>query len=144
MKDIKKAIILPTIVAASLGAQAQTRSMMKVWLRPLLASPRVITRLRVFTSMLPPETRHTVLSPSTGSLPKVKTLRPDVKVYGVQSSGAPSMAASLKEGKLCHLNDVSTIADGICVKEPGEQGTHRLHSLWWPQLWRLALRREGR
>ena len=49
----------------------------------------------------------------------VKTLRPDVKVYGVQSSGAPSMAASLKEGKLCHLNDVSTIADGICVKEPG-------------------------
>ena len=29
------------------------------------------------------------------------------------------MAASLKEGKLCHLNDVSTIADGIAVKEPG-------------------------
>ena len=49
----------------------------------------------------------------------INTLRPDVKVYGVQSSGAPSMAASLKEGKLCHLNDVSTIADGIAVKEPG-------------------------
>ena len=49
----------------------------------------------------------------------IKTLRPDVKVFGVQSSGAPSMAASLKEGKLCHLNDVSTIADGITVKEPG-------------------------
>ena len=49
----------------------------------------------------------------------IKTLRPDVKVYGVQSTGAPSMAASLKEGKLCHLNDVSTIADGIAVKEPG-------------------------
>ena len=49
----------------------------------------------------------------------IKTLRPDVKVYGVQSSGAPSMAASLKEGKLCHLNDVNTIADGIAVKEPG-------------------------
>ena len=49
----------------------------------------------------------------------IKTLRPDVKVYGVQSSGAPSMAASLKEGKLCHLTDVSTIADGIAVKEPG-------------------------
>ncbi|MDE6198137.1 MAG: threonine ammonia-lyase [Muribaculaceae bacterium] len=49
----------------------------------------------------------------------IKTLRPDIKVYGVQSSGAPSMAASLKEGKLCHLNDVSTIADGIAVKEPG-------------------------
>ncbi|MDE6463368.1 MAG: threonine ammonia-lyase [Muribaculaceae bacterium] len=49
----------------------------------------------------------------------IKSVRPDVKVYGVQSSGAPSMAASLKEGKLCHLNDVSTIADGIAVKEPG-------------------------
>lgn len=49
----------------------------------------------------------------------IKTLRPDVKVFGVQSSGAPSMAASLKEGKLCHLNDVSTIAGGIAVKEPG-------------------------
>ena len=49
----------------------------------------------------------------------IKTLRPDVKVYGVQSSGAPSMAESLKEGRLCHLNDVSTIADGIAVKEPG-------------------------
>ena len=49
----------------------------------------------------------------------IKTLRPDVKVFGVQSSGAPSMAESLKEGKLCHLNDVSTIADGIAVKEPG-------------------------
>lgn len=49
----------------------------------------------------------------------IKTLRPDVKVYGVQSTGAPSMAESLKEGKLCHLNDVSTIADGIAVKEPG-------------------------
>ncbi len=49
----------------------------------------------------------------------IKTLRPDVKVFGVQSSGAASMATSLKEGKVCHLNDVSTIADGIAVKEPG-------------------------
>lgn len=49
----------------------------------------------------------------------IKTLRPDVKVYGVQASGAPSMAGSLKEGKLIHLNNVNTIADGIAVKEPG-------------------------
>ncbi|MDE6134279.1 MAG: threonine ammonia-lyase [Muribaculaceae bacterium] len=49
----------------------------------------------------------------------IKTLRPDVKVYGVQSSGAPSMVASLKEGRLAHLNNVSTIADGIAVKQPG-------------------------
>jgi threonine dehydratase len=49
----------------------------------------------------------------------VKMLRPEVKVYGVQSSGAPSMAASMQEGKIHHLNSVSTIADGIAVKEPG-------------------------
>lgn len=49
----------------------------------------------------------------------IKTLRPDVKVYGVQAAGAPSMAESLKEGHKCHLDSVSTIADGIAVKEPG-------------------------
>ena len=49
----------------------------------------------------------------------VKQLRPDVKVYGVQSEGAPSMYQSIKEGKRIHLNSVKTIADGIAVKEPG-------------------------
>ncbi len=49
----------------------------------------------------------------------IKQLRPDVKVYGVQSSGAPSMATSLQEGKIRHLHNVSTIADGIAVKGPG-------------------------
>ena len=34
----------------------------------------------------------------------IKTLRPDVKVYGVQSSGAPSMATSLQEGKIRHTS----------------------------------------
>ncbi|MDE6514271.1 MAG: threonine ammonia-lyase [Muribaculaceae bacterium] len=50
----------------------------------------------------------------------IKQLRPDVKVYGVQSEGAPSMYNSLKEGKRIHLDSVKTIADGIAVKEPGE------------------------
>ncbi len=49
----------------------------------------------------------------------IKELRPEVKVYGVQSSGAPSMFNSLKDGKIEHLDSVSTIADGIAVKEPG-------------------------
>lgn len=49
----------------------------------------------------------------------IKTLRPEIKVYGVQSSGAPSMVTSLQEGEIQHLNSVSTIADGIAVKEPG-------------------------
>ncbi|MCH5247733.1 MAG: threonine ammonia-lyase [Muribaculaceae bacterium] len=49
----------------------------------------------------------------------VKTLRPDIKIYGVQAEGAPSMKKSIDEGKRVHLDSVSTIADGISVKEPG-------------------------
>lgn len=49
----------------------------------------------------------------------VKQLRPDIKVYGVQASGAPSMVVSLESGKIECLDSVSTIADGIKVKEPG-------------------------
>ena len=50
----------------------------------------------------------------------IKSLKPDVKVYGVQASGAPSMKNSVKDGHIESLAHVSTIADGIAVKEPGE------------------------
>ncbi len=50
----------------------------------------------------------------------IKTLNPNIKVYGVQAAGAPSMVNSLKDGKIECLPSVSTIADGIKVKEPGE------------------------
>ncbi len=50
----------------------------------------------------------------------VKQIRPSVKVYGVQVKGAPSMYNSLKAGKIQCLKSVQTIADGIAVKEPGE------------------------
>ncbi|MBR4872671.1 MAG: threonine ammonia-lyase [Clostridia bacterium] len=49
----------------------------------------------------------------------VKTLCPNVKVYGVQAAGAPSMANSIRDGKIEELPSVSTIADGIAVKTPG-------------------------
>lgn len=49
----------------------------------------------------------------------VKSLNPAVKVYGVQSVGAPSMANSVHGHKIQTLSSVSTIADGIAVKEPG-------------------------
>ena len=50
----------------------------------------------------------------------VKSLNPRCKVYGVQSAGAPSMVKSLQEHKIQKLDSVSTIADGIMVKEPGD------------------------
>lgn len=50
----------------------------------------------------------------------IKNLNPRVKVYGVQAEGAPSMVKSLHDGKIECLPSVSTIADGIAVKEPGD------------------------
>ncbi|WP_285940534.1 threonine ammonia-lyase, partial [Faecalibaculum rodentium] len=50
----------------------------------------------------------------------VKSLRPDIKVYGVQAEGAASMAASLEEERVVCLEEVTTVADGIKVKEPGD------------------------
>ena len=50
----------------------------------------------------------------------IKQLKPEVKVYGVQAAGAASMVKSVKEEKIKKLASVSTIADGIAVKEPGD------------------------
>ncbi len=50
----------------------------------------------------------------------LKSLNPDIKVYGVQAEGAPSMKASIKDDKIETLNGVHTIADGIAVKTPGD------------------------
>lgn len=50
----------------------------------------------------------------------VKQIRPSVKVYGVQVTGAPSMYNSIKNNKIECLKSVHTIADGIAVKQPGE------------------------
>lgn len=49
-----------------------------------------------------------------------KQIRPNIKVYGVQVTGAPSMYNSVKNGEIECLDSVSTIADGIAVKQPGE------------------------
>ena len=50
----------------------------------------------------------------------IKQLNPNVRVYGVQASGAPSMKQSVADGKIETLGRVQTIADGIAVKTPGE------------------------
>lgn len=49
----------------------------------------------------------------------VKSLRPQCRVYGVQAAGAPSMVRALKNQKVETLAGVSTFADGIAVKRPG-------------------------
>ena len=49
----------------------------------------------------------------------VKSLRPDVKVIGVQTLNVPSMYASIGFGEVETLRDKKTIADGIHVLTPG-------------------------
>lgn len=49
----------------------------------------------------------------------IKSLNPNIKVYGVQASGAPSMFNSIEHHAIERLPKVHTIADGIAVKEPG-------------------------
>ncbi len=50
----------------------------------------------------------------------IKQLRPECKVYGVQAANAPSMYRSLEQGEQITLDSVSTFADGIAVKHPGD------------------------
>ncbi len=50
----------------------------------------------------------------------IKALKPDCKVVGVQAAGAPSMYESRLNGEVTELEKVSTIADGIAVKRPGD------------------------
>ena len=57
----------------------------------------------------------------------IKTLYPSCKVYGVQATGADSMKRSFDGKKYCCLESVSTFADGIAVKTPG-QLTYKLCS----------------
>ncbi len=50
----------------------------------------------------------------------IKQYNPNCKVYGVQAAGAPSMQHALEVGKAEALASVSTMADGIAVKQPGD------------------------
>jgi threonine dehydratase len=50
----------------------------------------------------------------------VKSLRPDVRMVGVQAAGAAAFPPSLAEGHPIRLPQMATMADGIAVGRPGE------------------------
>jgi threonine dehydratase len=50
----------------------------------------------------------------------VKAVKPDVKVIGVESSGAPGMHDSVKAGGVVTLDRVDCVIDGLRVKRVGE------------------------
>lgn len=55
----------------------------------------------------------------SGVATAIKSLRPDIKVIGVQTQNVPSMYASFGYGEVETLRDKATIADGIHVLTPG-------------------------
>ncbi len=56
---------------------------------------------------------------AAGTAYALKTLKPSIRVIGVQAAGAAGMQESVRRGEIVALPDVLTIADGIAVKEPG-------------------------
>ena len=50
----------------------------------------------------------------------VKTLRPDIRIIGVEPEDAASMTAAVRGGKRQTLDHVGIFADGVAVKMPGE------------------------
>jgi threonine dehydratase len=51
----------------------------------------------------------------------VKTLRPDIKVIGVEPEDADAMDRSLREGRRVRLDTVGRFADGVAVRQVGEE-----------------------
>ena len=50
----------------------------------------------------------------------VKSINPDIRVIGVESSGAPAMKLSVEEGHRITLDEVHCVIDGLTVKRVGE------------------------
>jgi threonine dehydratase len=69
---------------------------------------------------------HTVVVPIggggliSGVASALKSVRQDVRVIGVESSGAPAMQRSVAEGRRIELDEVNCAIDGLKVKRVGE------------------------
>ena len=50
----------------------------------------------------------------------IKSVRPDVRVVGVQAEGAAAFPESLRTGRPVALDRMTTMADGIAVARPGD------------------------
>lgn len=72
-----------------------------------------------------PDVKTVVVSVGGGGLlagisTVVRALRPDVRIVGVQASGAAAYPASLAAGHPVALSTMATMADGIAVGRPGD------------------------
>jgi threonine dehydratase len=65
-----------------------------------------------------PEVEYVVVGIGGGGLASgvalaLKSIRPDIKVIGVEPEGAPTLTRSLEEGRPVRLESIKTIADGL-------------------------------
>ena len=51
----------------------------------------------------------------------IKSVRPNVKVYGVEPVDSDCMYRSIKAGRIVTLDNPGLFADGVCVKTPGKE-----------------------
>jgi threonine dehydratase len=56
----------------------------------------------------------------SGIATAIKNLNPRAQVFGVEPERASSMYQSVKSGKITHLSDTTSIADGLATREPGK------------------------
>ncbi|WP_421101517.1 threonine ammonia-lyase [Sporosarcina psychrophila] len=63
-----------------------------------------------------------------GTALAVKTIRPSVKVIGVQAANAPAIASTYHGRKSNLTHFLPTIAEGICVREPGKVTMDIIHN----------------
>ncbi|KAK9806307.1 hypothetical protein WJX72_009564 [[Myrmecia] bisecta] len=51
----------------------------------------------------------------------VKAVNPQIKIFGVEPTGANAMAISLKQGHRVKLSSIDVFADGVAIKQPGAE-----------------------
>jgi len=56
----------------------------------------------------------------SGMAVALKTIKPTIKIIGVQTKNMPSMAEAIAQKHIVTIDGIPTIADGIAVKTPGD------------------------
>ena len=109
---------------ASQLAQAEGYTYIHPFNDPILATGQGTIAYEIFSDL--PEVDIILVPVGGGGLAAgvatlAKLLNPNVKVIGVEPTGAASMKASLEAGHVVSLDRVETIADGVAVKTPGDK-----------------------
>lgn len=57
----------------------------------------------------------------SGMASAIKQLRPNVTIFGVEPTGAPSMTVAIKAGEVVQLSEITTIADTLAPRSVSER-----------------------